>query len=65
MYIYTACILTDTIAVVPVLDNADSSTITALLSNMQFQVLTASSSGQLKLWDLRSHQQKPSRNIVL
>ncbi len=46
-------------------DNADNSTVTALTCSMQLEVLSTSSSGQLKIWDLRTNTDHPTNTIVL
>ena len=40
-------------------ENADNSTVTALSCSLQLEVLSTSSSGQLKIWDLRTNTERP------
>lgn len=47
------------------LDNADNGALTALVCTLQSELLTTSSSGQLKLWDLRNHDNQPSRILTV
>ncbi|XP_077862954.1 nucleoporin Nup43-like, partial [Saccoglossus kowalevskii] len=45
--------------------NADSCTIHAVSYLKQYEVITVSSTGQLKIWDLRQSSSEPSRTFVL
>lgn len=48
-------------------ESADNSTVTALTCNQQLEVLMTSSSGQLKIWDLRADETEGvlMSNVVL
>lgn len=46
-----------------VIENADNSTVTALSCSMQLEVLSTSSSGQLKIWDLRTNTERPTNTV--
>ena len=46
-------------------ENADNATITALVCTRQLEVISVSSSGQLKIWDLRRPENKPTRVLLM
>ena len=47
-------------------ENADNAVVTGLVSTMKTELLATSSSGQLKLWDLRAPSvETPSRIMVM
>ena len=47
-------------------ENADNAVVTGLVSTMKTELLATSSSGQLKLWDLRTPSvETPSRIMVM
>lgn len=46
-------------------ENADNATITALVCTRQLEVLSVSSSGQLKIWDLRRPENKAARVLLM
>lgn len=48
-----------------VLDNADSCTLRCISVNRLNEVLTGNSSGQMKVWDLRSYSNSPETSFTL
>jgi len=46
-------------------DNADNATITALVCTLQSEIISVSSSGQLKVWDSRKQGNKAVRVLAM
>ena len=49
----------------PMTENADNATITALLCTLQSEIISVSSSGQLKVWDSRRQGNKAVRVLAM
>ncbi len=48
-----------------IVEGADSGTVTGMLCGPQMDVLSTSSTGQLKVWDLRSNSDRPVGYVLV